>query len=96
MWPIIHFRLDLASLMGVLSCFCSNPGPAHIEFVEHVLQYVSRRLELGLIFNGEADIPDDVVGYTDSNFAKFKPDQKSTGGYVFIFARAAISHSSKL
>ncbi len=82
--------------MGVLSGFCSNPRPTHVEFVKHVLQYVSGTLELSLKSDREVDTPDDVNGYTDFDFAGSKPDQKSTGGYFFMLARAAISHSSKL
>ena len=74
MWPAMHFCPDLAYSVGVLSRFCSNPGPAHVELVKHVLRYVSGTLELGLKFNVEADTPDDVVGYTDSDFAGSIPD----------------------
>ena len=96
MWPAMHARPDLAYSVGVLSRFCNNPGPVHVELVKHVLRYVSGTLDLGLKFDGEADTPDDVVGYTDSDFAGSKSDRKSTGGYVFMLAGAAISHSSKL
>ena len=49
-----------------------------------------------MIFNKEVDIYDNVIGYTDSDFAGSKTDQKSTGGYVFKLAGAAISHLLKL
>ncbi len=96
MWPAIHSHPDLAFSVGVLSRFCSNPGPTQVELVKHVLRYVSGTLELSLKFDREADTPDNVIGYTDSDFAGSKPDQKSTGGYVFMLAGAAISHLSKL
>ncbi len=86
----------VSTSLHVLSQFCSNPGPTNIELVKHVLRYVSGTLELGSNFDGEADTLDDVIGYTDSDFARSKPDQKSTGGYLIILAVAAISHSSKL
>ena len=82
--------------MGVLSQFCNNPGPVHVELVKHFLQDVSGILDLGLKFDREADTPDDVVVYTNSNFAGSKTDSKSFGGYIFMLARAAISHLSKL
>lgn len=82
--------------MGVPSRFYSNPGLTHIELVKHILQYVSDTLELGLRFNEEANILDDVIGYIDSDFARSKIDQESTGRYVFILVRAVISHLSKL
>lgn len=95
-WQAIHSRPDLAYSVRSLSCFCKNLEPAHFKSVKYVLQYVSGTLDLGLKFDGEADIPDNVVGYTDCNFAGSKLDQKLTGGYVFMLADAAISHSSKL
>ena len=96
MWPAMHARPNLASLVGVLSQFCNNPGPAYVELMKHVLQYVSGILDLSLKFDGEADMSDDVVGNKNSDFAGSKTDHKSTGRYVFMLARAAISHSSKL
>ncbi len=41
-------------------------------------------------------MPDDVVGFIDSDFARSKPNQKLTWGYIFMLAEGAISHSSKL
>ena len=72
MWPAIHSRPDLAYSVRALSRFCSNPGPAHVELVKHVFRYVSGILELGLKFDGEADTPDDIIGYTDADFAGSK------------------------
>lgn len=51
---------------------------------------------MGLIFNGETDTPDNVIGYTDFNFVGSKSNWKSTGGYVFMLVGVAICHSSKL
>ncbi len=46
----------------------------HVELVKHFLRYVSGTLELGLTFEKEADIQNDMIGYTDSNFARSKTD----------------------
>lgn len=74
MWLAMHSCPDLAYSMGVLSYFCKNPKPVHIKLVKYILQYVSGALDLSLVFDGEADMPDNVVRYTDSNFAKSKTD----------------------
>lgn len=34
MRPAMHFCKDLAYWMGVLSRFCSYPGPTHVELVK--------------------------------------------------------------
>ena len=95
-WPVIHSRRDLAYSVKVLSRFCSNSGLSHFELVIHDLRYVSGTLQLGLKLDGEADTTDDIIGCTDSDFAESKPDRKSIGGYVFMLAGVAFSHSSKL
>lgn len=92
----MHSYPDLAYLIGVLSRFCSNRGPEYIKLFWHVLQYVSGTLQLGLKFDEETETQDDVLGSIDSHFARLKPDQKSTGDYVFMLAGVAISHSSNL
>lgn len=51
---------------------------------------------MGLTFNKEADIPDNVIGYIDFDFAGSKTNWKLTRGYVFILVGAAISYLSKL
>lgn len=67
-----------------------------MKLVKHVLQYISETLDLCLKFDVGADTRDNVVGYTHSNFVGSITNRKSTKGYVFILARAAISHLSKL
>lgn len=94
-WPAIHSHPDPAYSVGVFARFFSNPGPTQLELVQHFLRYVSGTLELGLTFDREKDLSD-VVGYIDFDFAASKPDRKSTKGYMFMFAGAAISHSSKI
>lgn len=76
MWPAMQTRPDLAESVGVLSRFLSNHRPVHVELTKYVLRYISGTLELGQTFDGEADTPDDVIGYTDSDFAGSKPDRK--------------------
>lgn len=39
---------------------------------------------------------DDVIRYTDSHFARSKPDQKLTWGHGFVLAGATIRPLSKI
>lgn len=77
-WPAIHFYLDFAYSIGLLNQFCSNPGLVFVDFVKYVLQYVFAILELSLTLDGEVNILDNIIGYTDSNFARLKINWKST------------------
>lgn len=96
MWFAIYSYPDLAYLVGVFSCFCSNSGLVYVELVKHILQYISDILELDLIFDREVNTLNDVIWYINSNFVRLKIDWKSSGSYVFILIGAVISHLSKL
>lgn len=72
MWAAMHVRSDLAYVVGILNWFSKNYSPAHVELIEHVLQYLSGTLDLGLIFDRKVNTPDDIVGYIDSNLARQK------------------------
>ncbi len=61
-----------------------------------MLSYISETPCLGSTFDFGATIPENVVGYTDSDFAESKPDQKSTGRYIFMLAGETISQYLKL
>ena len=39
---------------------------------------------------------DDIIGYSDSDYARTKDGRRSTGAYTFLLAGAPISHCSKL
>lgn len=52
-------------------------------------------LDLSLKSNREADIPNNIIMYSNTDFVRSKTDQKSTGSYVFILTRGTISYSSK-
>lgn len=82
--------------MKVLGCFYSYSGPVHVKLVKLILWYVFKTLELDLKVDKKADIPNNIVGYIDSDIADSKSDRKSNGGYVFMLAKVAISHLSNL
>lgn len=72
MWPAMHVYPDLTHSERIFSQFSKNLGIAHMELVKYVLQYVSGILDLCLTFDREAITLDDIVGYTNSDFARLK------------------------
>ena len=93
MWPAVHTRPDLAYSVGVLSRYSHNPSEIHCNLVKRVLRYVAGTLDTGLTFRKSSG--DDLIGYSDSDFAGLKDTRHSTGGYVFMLGGGVISHSSK-
>ncbi len=94
MWPAVHICPDIAYSVGVLSCYCSNPGPTHCNLVVQVFWYLSSTSGLGITFNANSE--NDLVGYTDSDYEGLVDGRKSTGGYIFMLSGGLLSHQSKL
>ena len=93
MWPAVHTRPDISYSVGVLSRYCANPGPIHCNLVIQIFRYLAGTLDFGITFR--SDSTDELVGYTDSDWAGLKDGRRSTGGYAFILSGGPVSHQSK-
>ncbi len=94
MWPAVHIHPDIAYSVGVLIRYCSNPGPMHCNLVILIFRYLSRTLDLGITFTSDSE--DELVGYTDSDYAGLIDGRKSTGGYIFMLSVGPLSNQLKL
>ena len=52
-WPALHTWLDISEAVGVLSQYCSNPGPLHVNHVNHVFCYIVGTLTTGVTFRAD-------------------------------------------
>lgn len=59
-----------------MSYFCSIIRSTRVNLIKHILQYVAETLKLSSIDEWEADIPNNVISYTDSDFIECKLNQK--------------------
>ncbi len=80
--------------MGILSQYYSSPGPTHCNLIIQIFRYLSGTLDLGIIFT--ADSEDELVGYTDSDYAGLIDSQKFTGSYILILSGGLLSNQLKL
>ena len=93
LWPAIYTRPDNSYSVGVLSRYYANPCPINCNLVTQIFRYLAGTLELGITF--KSDETDELVRYTDSDWAGLKNGRKSTGGYVFLPSGGPVSHQSK-
>ncbi len=100
----MHIRFDLTYSVRVLSRYAHNFSQIHCALIKRVLRYVARTLNVELKFSKRSNVnnshsndshSDDLVSYSDSDFADLKDKRHSTDDYVFMLADEAISHSSK-
>ncbi|MCO5609030.1 hypothetical protein L7F22_063251 [Adiantum nelumboides] len=88
MYAMVATRPDNAFAVGMVSRYMANSSKKHWDVVKHLLRYLKGTASKCLHFgNNEASI----VGYTDADYAGCLDTWKSTFGYVFLFARAAVS-----
>ena len=84
---------DLNYPVGLISQFMARPIEEHLQCAQRVLRYVNGTKDRGLPYRiGTAE---QLVGYTDADWAGNVGDRRSTSGFTFSLGRAAITWSSK-
>ncbi len=79
--------------MRVLSRYVYNLSQIHCALIKRVLRYVVDITNVDLTFRKQSE--DDLINYSDSDFAELKDKRYSIDEYVFMLIDEAISHSSK-
>ncbi|CAH9144967.1 unnamed protein product [Cuscuta epithymum] len=84
-------RPDTAFVVSKLSRYTSNPGDEHWKAIVRVFRYLRKTQNLGLHYGR---YPAVLEGYSDASWISDIKDSKSTSGYVFTLAGAAVSWKS--
>ena len=84
-------RPDVAYAVSKLSRYTSNPNGDHWKGIVRVLRYLRYTRDYGLHY---IRYPAVLEGYSDANWISDVKNSKSTSGYVFALAGAAISWKS--
>ncbi|KAM0037011.1 putative RNA-directed DNA polymerase [Helianthus debilis subsp. tardiflorus] len=92
MYAQVCTRPDIAYIAGMLGRYQTNPGLDHWKAAKKVLRYLQGTKDYKLTYRRSDRL--EVVGYSDSDFAKCKDDKKSTSGYIFMLAGGPISWKS--
>ena len=91
-WLVRGTRMDLAFVVHKLSQHCHQPCVRHWRGVQQVFRYLKSSQGLTISY-GQGD--QQLLGYSDADFASDTTDRKSTMGYVFILNGAAITWASR-
>ncbi|UYV76233.1 hypothetical protein LAZ67_13003122 [Cordylochernes scorpioides] len=84
-------RLDITYAVSQVSKFLEYPGPAHCTTVKNIFRYLKGTPHMGILFTGQ----DQLVGYSDSDFARDVDSRKSTTGYAFMMNGGTVSWASQ-
>ncbi|KAJ9560006.1 hypothetical protein OSB04_005166 [Centaurea solstitialis] len=85
-------RPDISFAVGMLGRYQVNPGMDHWRAAKKVLRYLQGTKDLCLTYRKSEQL--ELVGYSDSDYAKCVDTMKSTFGYIFLLAGAAVSWKS--
>ena len=91
-WLVRGTRADLAFVVHKLSQHCHNPCVRHWNGVQQVFRYLKGSQGLTLRY---ARDDQDLLGYSDTDYASDASDRKSTMGYAFILSGAAVTWASR-
>jgi hypothetical protein len=91
MYPMLGMRPDLACAVGALRRHNTTPRPVHFISLDRVFKYLRGSSALRLIFKREAPEGAVLCGFMDADWVSDINDRKSTSGFVFMLAGAAIS-----
>lgn len=86
-------RLDIMFSVSLISRYMSNPTEMHLQAAKRILRYLKGTSGYGIFYKkGEEE---NLLGFTDSDYAGDEEDSKSTSGYVFLLSSGAVSWMSK-
>jgi hypothetical protein len=96
MYAMIGTRPDIAFAVGHLCRFMSKPTEAHWKAAIRVLSYLFGTKDMVLQYGpGDKEPNEELIGYSDADYANDLMDRKSTTGYIVKYYNGAISWASK-
>ncbi len=93
MYLAVGTRPDISFAVSRLAQFVQHPTRQLWVAVKRVLRYICGSKDVGLKCSSSTNLS--PIGYNDSDWGGCKINRKSTSGFVFIMAGAAVSWKSK-
>ena len=85
-------RPDIAHAVGIVSKFNAAPTQAHLMAVKRIFRYLKGTIDLKLQYRSDGE---NLLGYSDADWANDVDDRHSTTGNVFTMSGGAISWLSQ-
>ena len=82
MYAQVCTRSDIASIVGMLGRYLSNPGMDHWRAAKMVFRYLQRTK--GYMFTYKRSDQIEIIGYSNSDFAGCQDCKRSKSGYIYL------------
>lgn len=86
-------RPDMMYSVSLISRYMANPTEFHLQAAKRILRYLKGTFDYGIMYKKGSS--EELMAYTDSDYAGDTEDRKSTSGYVFLLSSGAVSWLSK-
>lgn len=96
MYAMVCTRPDISHAVSMVSRYMHDPGKGHWQAVKWILRYIHGTTDIGLKFERDDRLGQNLVGYVDSDYAGDLDKRRSTTGYVFTLAKGPVSWRSTL
>jgi hypothetical protein len=95
MYLMTKTRPDIAFAVSCCARFMSNPDATHFRALDRVWKYLAGTVDYSLVYT-TSEHRLHLSGFVDSDWGGDYPTRKSTTGYIFFYANAPVSWSSKI
>ena len=96
MYAMVCTRPDISHAVSMVSRYMHDPGKDHWQAVKWILRYIHGTVNLGLKFERDNRLGQNLEGYVDSDYAGDLDKRWSTTGYLFTLAKGPVSWRSTL
>ena len=74
--------------------FMENSVLEHLSGVKRILRYIKGTIDYGVLYM-KGDTNCDLIGFSDSDFARDVNDQRSTSGHIFFLRGRLVNWTSQ-
>lgn len=86
-------RPDLMFIVSLISRFMVAPTKLHFQAAKRALRYLKGTVDYGILYKRGGT--EELLAFTDSDYAGDMEDRRSTSGYVFMMSGGAVAWSSR-
>ena len=90
---LIATRPDLMFIVSLISKYIKHPTESHLLVAKRILRYVKGTIGFEVFYKKRGD--EELIDYTNNNYAGDQDDKKSTLGYVFMMNSGVVSWPTK-
>ncbi|PNX62285.1 copia-type polyprotein, partial [Trifolium pratense] len=91
---LLATRPNLAYSVCLVARFMDRPTDLQVTAVKRIMRYLKGTLVDGIMYS-HITVKANLLGWSDSDYARDLDDRKSTSGYVLMLGTGTISWSSK-